>query len=98
VVDRDQEAISVSGPCPECDCDFQATIIEKDILAALADGFDWELKGPRQLVVRIDWTDTIRFEAFCYCTGPHVGRPSDVTHGCGAAGWLRDTPDPKPAG
>jgi hypothetical protein len=91
IVDRGSEAISVSGPCPECGHDFQVTLTEKDILASLA-GDDTRsiLKGPQG---RVDWRDLIRFEAFCYCTTGHEGRPSNITHGCGAAGFLRDTPD-----
>jgi hypothetical protein len=90
VVDRVSEAISVSGPCPACGHDFQVTLTEKDILAGLGDDTRSIVKGPQG---RVDWRGVIRFEAICYCTIGHEGRPSDITHGCGAAGFLRDTPD-----
>jgi hypothetical protein len=89
VVDRANEAISVSGPCPSCGHDFQVTITEREILAGLAHETRSVLEGSQG---KVDWQGVVRFEAFCYCTDDHEGRPSDVTHGCGAAGFLRDSP------
>jgi hypothetical protein len=87
-VDRVRRAIVVSGACPACGCSFLAVHAEGGLHAELAGG---PRGGPGDLPV-LDWDGALRFLVVCYCETEHAGRPSVVSHGCGASGWLIDEP------
>jgi hypothetical protein len=91
LVDRDSEAISVTGPCPTCSHDFTVVLTDKQILAELDNGNRRITTQPVE-TQQVDWTGPISFLAACHCDGDHENRPSIIAHGCGASGWLVDEP------
>jgi hypothetical protein len=66
------DAISLEGPCPECE-DIAANEIPRRI-SALASR-------------TVQQPQAVTIEMVCTCTAEHPGRPSGVTSGCGRS-WL----------
>lgn len=86
-VDRLAKTIVAAGTCPACGHGFKAVLTDADLLAESADMFGVD-RGPR----RPAWAGVMKFTIACCCTSEHSGRPSGVSHGCGASGPLKDTP------
>lgn len=93
-VDRVSRLIVVAGTCPACGHLFEQRISDRHLheepwAGGARGGLPW-LK--RDGGVKWDWGGKLRFLAACFCDQPHPQRPSVISHGCGASGWLEDTP------
>lgn len=85
-VDREARTIVAAGTCPVCEHGFSAMLTDADLLVESGDiAIDRSPRAPA-------WEGVIKFTIACYCAGEHPGRPTSVTHGCGASGPLKDTP------
>jgi len=83
-VDRENRIISAAATCPNCGHGFSATVTDADILVDVE-------RGVRDSPT-VDWSGTLKFTIACGCAEGHPGRPSEVSHGCGASGPLKDVP------
>jgi hypothetical protein len=81
--------IHVSGPCPTCSHDFEIDLTGD---GRVAEATLLRSPGSNGDLSTIDWDDVIEFLAMCYCEHSHHGRPAALRRGCGASGWLVDTP------
>ena len=93
-VDRNARLIVVSGVCPECGHSFEQRLSDWGIPEDAWISRSGESPRPGAL----DWNGALIIPAVCHCAEPHPGRAPEISHGCGAFGWLEDTPDDAPQG